>query len=412
MEEFTVSQAEAQKVSTDVDKVGNLLDKLVINDRYELILLIGSGGMGNVYLAKDLKHSPWNTNKVVIKIMSKFSYEDMERFKREAKVCSEISHRNIVKCLGAGIYQNLPFLVLEHIDGYNLKSLLARFGGKLEPIHALRICLGVVKGLEYAYSHGVIHRDIKPENIMLANDGEVKVLDFGISKTKDSSLTNKGGVMGTPGYMSPEQLLDSKNVDYKSDIYSVGLLLYRMISGKLAYCSDNLLDCYKDMQKNNYTRLVDISDDLFDIGKIVDKCLAMNKEERFSQYDEFTNAIKKLIKKIEDTQKNTDKDTQKNKSENALQKVHEDENRDKLETNLSKNVECLIENFEYLNNILKSNKLSFTQNVNLDSEITNIIKNLAFETQRLNSTMKVFLIVFGLFFIFLISFSIILILKT
>jgi serine/threonine protein kinase len=219
---------------TSVEDDVDLPDGTVIGP-YTLRNLLGRGGMGAVYKAdhKELDRT------VAIKILpSKLSKdpEFTERFRREAKVLAQLSHPNIVQIFDLGTQGEILYLAMEYVDGVNIRDVLQT--QELKPEQALHIVPRLCEALEYAHSKGVVHRDIKPDNILLDKEGNPKVADFGLAKivrgdTPPGTLTRTGLAMGTPDYMAPEQREETKNVDHRADIYSMGVVLYEMLTGKL-----------------------------------------------------------------------------------------------------------------------------------------------------------------------------------
>lgn len=215
----------------------NLTGKLV--DRYQILDLLGKGGMAMVYKAYD----PRLEREVAIKIirLEAFPPEELhgvlKRFEREAKALARLSHPNIVKVLDYGEFEGSPFLVLEYLPGGTLKH---RVGESISWQEAMRLVLPVARGLEYAHLRGIVHRDIKPANILLTENGEPTLSDFGIAKLlqgeKTATLTGTGAAVGTPEYMAPEQWTGETTA--KSDMYSLGVVLYEIITGQRPYVAD------------------------------------------------------------------------------------------------------------------------------------------------------------------------------
>ncbi|MFA6208274.1 MAG: serine/threonine-protein kinase [Candidatus Obscuribacterales bacterium] len=213
----------------------------ILADRYEIICEVGRGALGVVYKARHLVMEKTVAVKVLFGEVQK-DETNFLRFQREAQAASSMSHPNIVVVYDFGISQNqTPFLVMDFVEGTNLKDVLQRHG-KLPIERAVAIFLQMASALEHAHSKGILHRDIKPENVVLMhtawNPEFVKLVDFGIAKyvnepSKNSKkLTMDGEVLGTPAYMSPEQILGNK-LDARSDIYCLGVLMYHTISGSL-----------------------------------------------------------------------------------------------------------------------------------------------------------------------------------
>ncbi len=223
------------------DSEGDLIGR-VIENRYRLLRKIGEGGMGTIYAGEHVEIRKGVAIKILHPVYSK-QQNLVERFRREARAASRIGHPNIIDVTDFGTTEDgCAYFVMEHLDGIDLADVLSH-ERRIDPLRAVRIGMQICSALHAAHTGGVIHRDLKPENIYLvARDGEadfVKVLDFGIARSVDRKsrrLTNPGMAMGTPEYMAPEQAMasgggDGGNVDRRSDIYSVGALLYEMISG-------------------------------------------------------------------------------------------------------------------------------------------------------------------------------------
>ncbi len=207
-----------------------------IKDEYEILEEIGSGGMATVHKAmqKSLKRP------VAIKELKKSFHSDaqiVQRFERESMVAASLQHENIVHIYD---YWKKPnyCIVMEHVDGINLAEVIAK-AGALPVDVAIMIAIQVCGALDYAHMRGLIHRDIKPSNIMIKRNGEVKLMDFGIAHTRSlESLTMPGMMVGTPAYMSPEQIL-GQNLDIRSDIFSFGIVLYELFTGVKPFTDDD-----------------------------------------------------------------------------------------------------------------------------------------------------------------------------
>ncbi len=210
------------------------VENQVVKDEYRIIRKIGEGGMGTVYLAEDIHMQ----QEVAIKLLHPALTKDpdiVERFKTEAKAQYKLTHPYIVKLTRLVQFGEHYFIVMEYVEGMTLKEMLKKTG-LLPEDRALPIFHKILRGLEYAHSQGIIHRDIKPGNIMIDKNGNPKITDFGIAKILgDKGMTQTGTKLGTVYYMSPEQIKNPKGVDQRTDIYSLGVTLYEMLTGKLPY---------------------------------------------------------------------------------------------------------------------------------------------------------------------------------
>ncbi len=199
----------------------------------EILELIGQGGMGAVYKARQKSLGRIVALKVLKADLAAVP-EFAERFAREAKSLAQLNHRNIVTVHDFGQRDGLCYLVMEYVEGANLRRVLE--AGKLSPEEALRLVPDLCDALQYAHDAGVVHRDIKPENILLDEAGRVKIADFGLAKLvgqPDARLTATHQVMGTLRYMAPEQMEGAGGVDHRADIYSLGVIIYEMLTGEL-----------------------------------------------------------------------------------------------------------------------------------------------------------------------------------
>src|ERR1700726_3105850 len=219
----------------------------IIADRYRVVALAGRGGMGEVYRAEDLKLSQI----VAIKFLPASLSQDagaLARFHSEVRIARQVSHPNVCRVFDIGDADGVPFLTMEYVDGEDLASLVRRIG-RLSTDKAIEIARQVCAGLAAAHERGVIHRDLKPANLMLDGAGRIRITDFGLASIA-ATLEAADLRAGTPAYMAPEQL-EGKEVTVKSDLYSLGLVLYEILTGKRAFDASTLPELMKQREKSS-----------------------------------------------------------------------------------------------------------------------------------------------------------------
>ena len=211
----------------------------VLSERYRLEQKLGSGGMSTVYLARDETLERWVAAKVLHREISD-QPDQIERFRREARAVAQVSHPNVVAVIDAGEDGGRPYIVFEYCDGETLKERIERLG-KLPLDEAAAYAIEVGRGLQAAHARRLVHRDVKPQNVLIDSEGRAKVTDFGIARElEQDGLTATGRVLGTTDYVSPEQAM-GHGVDARSDIYSLGVLLYEMLTGEVPFRAENLV---------------------------------------------------------------------------------------------------------------------------------------------------------------------------
>lgn len=265
--------------------------KTVVSDRYEIIELIGVGGMANVYCAKDLKLD----RKVSFKVLKEefIDEEFIGKFSKEARAAARIAHVNIANVYDVGNDGNIYYIVMEYVDGYTLKDII-KTKAPFTNEEVLGISIQIANALEVAHSNNIVHRDIKPQNILVTKEGGIKVTDFGIARATTSN-TITTDTMGSVHYFSPEQARGGY-VDFKSDIYSLGIIMFEMVTGKLPFDGDGVVQLamkhinepLPDMKKLNKN----ISNSL---EKIILKATTKNPDNRYSSARELNNDLKMAL---------------------------------------------------------------------------------------------------------------------
>jgi len=270
--------------------------------RYEIIEELGKGGMGTVYRVEDTKVG----QEIALKLIKPEVASDkhtIERFRNELKTTRMISHRNVCRMFDLSESDGTHYITMEYVPGEDLKSLIRRVG-RLDTGAAIRITKQVCDGLSEAHRLGVVHRDLKPSNIMIDKEGNARIMDFGIARSiKTKGLTGEGVIIGTPEYMSPEQV-EAKEVDNRSDIYSLGAVLYEMVTGRLPFEGDTPLSValkHKSESPKNPQELNPLISE--ELSQLILKCLEKDKELRFQTSDELLDEISDIEKCIPTTQR-------------------------------------------------------------------------------------------------------------
>jgi eukaryotic-like serine/threonine-protein kinase len=272
---------------------------------YEIISAIGSGGMGEVYRAKDTRLNRDVAVKVLRPIFSS-SQERLKRFEQEARTAGLLSHPNILAIYDVGTEDESPYLVSELLEGETLRKKLAN--GAIPQRRAVEFAMQIARGIAAAHQRGIIHRDLKPENVFITKDGHLKVLDFGLAKltlpdleSTDQSqhqtmsrLTSEGVVMGTVGYMSPEQV-QGLPVDQRSDVFSFGAVLYEMLSSKRAFGGNSSIEVLNAILKEEPTELSESNENFPQtLQRIVRSCLEKNPDDRFQSMRDLALAFEAI----------------------------------------------------------------------------------------------------------------------
>jgi serine/threonine-protein kinase len=249
--------------------------------RYQIIELVGRGGMGVLYRARD----PVLERDVALKMMHvDFTLDATarERFQREAKAVARLQHRNVVTIHELGEVDGTPYIVMEFLSGRDLDALL-KGEVELSITQKIDIAAQLCEGLAYAHEQGIIHRDIKPGNVRILEDGTVKILDFGIAKFAMSSVTQSGTVMGTPSYMAPEQIM-GQPLDGRADLFAVGVLLYELFTGAKPFSGDSPTAVVYQIMHVEPSPVRDVAPDLPDaIQEIIARALQKDPNDRYTR---------------------------------------------------------------------------------------------------------------------------------
>ena len=267
---------------------------------YEIKSLLGSGGMGEVYRARDSRLG----RDVAIKVLPSFFAADsdrLQRFEQEARAAAALNHPNILAVYQMGTYGDAPYLVSELLEGETLRAQLER--GRLPVRAAIDYGEQIARGLTAAHDKGIVHRDLKPENLFVTRDGRLKILDFGLAKVMPPQTsagttvvtqgdgTEPGVVMGTVGYMSPEQVR-GQTVDHRTDIFSVGAILYEMLAGKWAFKKLSPADTISAILNEDPPDISKVATNIPPaLQRVVHRCLEKNPEQRFQSASDLAFAL-------------------------------------------------------------------------------------------------------------------------
>ena len=291
----TLTASQARRV---LQEVGDAQEKLEIPG-YQILDRIGKGSMGIVYKAKQTSVDRIVAVKVLLDALSQ-NKEFIKRFDREAKIAAKLSHNNIVNAIDAGEVSGHYFFVMEYIEGETIKDMLER-GKVFDEKIALKIVVAIAEAIKHAHQKGLIHRDIKPENVLLTKDGNVKLADLGLARpTADEkwAMSEAGMAIGTPYYISPEQVRGQVDVDIRADIYGLGATLYHMVTGVVPYTGETPTEVMKKhVDKNCLLTPPDhVNTKLSSgLGEVVETMMAKNRENRYRTPDDLILDLKCLL---------------------------------------------------------------------------------------------------------------------
>jgi serine/threonine protein kinase len=261
----------------------------ILATRHEVLSSLGEGGMGLVYRVRDRE-----TNEILaLKLLRPEIASDpamMERFKDEIRLARRITHKNVCRIYDFNRVDDLAYITMEFVDGESLRAYLKR-AGKLSPERVIDLARQIAAGLGEAHAQGVVHRDLKPENVLLARDGLVKLMDFGIARALEGATTTTQTVIGTPGYMAPEQS-QGKSVDQRTDLYALGLILYECLTGRRAFAGATPVEvALKQIKERPVSPRQLLSSTPLHLEAIVMRCLEKEPSRRFASAAELQRTL-------------------------------------------------------------------------------------------------------------------------
>jgi serine/threonine protein kinase/Flp pilus assembly protein TadD len=271
-------------------------------ERYQIIEELGKGGMGKVYKANDTDIK----EKVAIKLIKPEISNDkktIERFQNELKFARKIRHKNVCQMYDLNKEEGTYYITMEYVSGEDLKSFIRR-SGQLAIGTTIRVAKQVCEGLSEAHKLGVVHRDLKPSNIMIDKEGNVRIMDFGIARSlRAKGITGSGVMIGTPEYMSPEQV-DGKEADQRADIYSLGVILYEMVTGKVPFEGDTAFSIGVKQKSEIPRPPKEINEQIpDDLNRVILKCMEKEKENRYQGVSELHSELMSIEKGIPTTER-------------------------------------------------------------------------------------------------------------
>jgi len=274
------SVAVAPRPSSEAASKGQLEPGTILGDRFEILQLLGQGGMGAVYKGHDLELERFVALKLIRPDLASHP-EILRRFKQELILAREVTHRNVIRIFDLGQAQGIKFITMEYVEGRDLKALI-HDKGKFTTEEAVPVVLQVAAALDAAHHAGVVHRDLKPQNIMLDKDGRVYVMDFGIARSLETpGMTQTGALMGTPEYMSPEQAKGEK-VDARSDLFALGIIFYEILTGTSPFKADTAMAMMFKRTQERAAPLAQLGIGVAPIiSDIVSKCLEIKPDHRY-----------------------------------------------------------------------------------------------------------------------------------
>src|ERR1700712_3475133 len=269
---------------------------VVFDGRYRIVRKLGAGGMADVYLAEDQELG----RRVAIKILNERHANDdqfVERFRREAKNAAALSHPNIVSIYDRGEAEGTYYIAMEYLDGRSLKELIISRGPA--PLNvSVEDARQILSALRFAHRHGIVHRDIKPHNVLVDAEGRVKVTDFGIARAGASQMTEAGSIVGTAQYLSPEQARGAP-VDPRSDLYSLGIVLYEMLTGNVPFTGDTPVEiAMKHLSQIPEPPSKQRPDVPHDLDAVVMRALSKEPDQRYGSTEEMDADLARVARGV------------------------------------------------------------------------------------------------------------------
>lgn len=255
---------------------------------YEIVKVVGRGATGTVYSARQ----EGSASEVAIKVLqSGASDEAYDRFAREISIARRLVHRHIVRVLDSGEHDDAPFLVMEMLRGQSLRELLRQGHATLDQATRIDIVAQLCTGLHYAHEHGLVHRDVKPANVFLTDEGVVKILDFGVAKLTDTTMTADGSLVGTLAYMAPEQLSAHGQIDGRADVFSAAVVLYELVTGRKPFGGDSPAAMVACILNDDPPPVPGMPD----LDLVIRRALHKDSSRRFATAQDFAHALWRML---------------------------------------------------------------------------------------------------------------------